>query len=277
MLIAPILTPGSSGSYIFVFDHANVKRLYVSGLGMALSDVVADLSDRAGLTSDQYDVSQLTDVVDGYAIARQTSVRSAIDPLRSAYYFDAVESSGMVNFIKRGGASVADIDDVELAAHLASDQSPDPLHTTRQMEVELPRVVNVNYLLAATDYSPATKLAKRLVGASQNETTLDLPLVLTDTKAQEVADVNLHVAWAQRLTYQFAVSRKYAYLEPTDPIFVKGCAMRLTKITATPTGVQQCEAVGDDANHYSSDSIVTETPPSTKTVFVPGSTRLVLM
>jgi hypothetical protein len=283
-MINPLLDPTANVSgppNVLSFDQNNVKRLYLGGLAVAtpmnLGEIVADLSERAGLTSDQYDVSALTDMVDGYAIAKQTTVRSAIDALRPAYYFDAVESGGLVKYVKRGGESIAVIEDDDLDAHLADSEAGDPLQTTRQMEVELPRILNVNYLLAATDYSAATKIAKRLVGSSGEETTLDLPLVLSDTKAQEIAEVNLHVPWVQRLTYAFTLPRKYSYLEPTDVITVRGYDMILTKVTATPGGLLKCEGVATDSSHYVPHVVVTETAPTEKLVYVPGETHLELM
>lgn len=250
-------------------------RVGTTGGGAALMDIVADLSDRAGMSS--YDVSELTDMVDGYAIAKQTDVRSAIDALRPAYYFDAVESQGIVRFVKRGGTTVTVIADEDMAARSDGEQPGDPLTTVRKMEVELPRTINVNYMLAATDYEQATKTAKRLVGFSLDETTLEMPLVLSDTKAQEVADVNLHAAWAGRLAYTFSLPRKYAHLEPTDMVLVKGNLMRLGKDITTPAGVRKFEAVSDDSSYYAPHVVVTETPPNEKTVFVPGATVLELM
>jgi hypothetical protein len=264
-----VVTGGGHIMKIFVGEKGKTKAS-----GVPLSEVVADLSDRAG--ESHYDVSALTDMVDGYVVARQTQVRAAIDALRPAYYFDAVESQGVIKYVKRGGSAVATIDDADLAAHDADSDSPDPLKTVRRMEVELPRTVNVKYLLAADDYSQATKTAKRLIGASGDEQTIEVPLVMTDTKAQEVAEVNLHAAWAERLSYQFTLPRKYSYLEPTDLIVVKGHLMRLTKINATPRGILECEAVADETTYYAPHAVVTETQPNDNTVTQPGATLMEL-
>jgi hypothetical protein len=284
--------PAGAGMRVFVLPKepdwlgvitlgGGIMKIFIGGKGRTnpnwttLATVVADLSERAGET--RYDVSQFeSDIVDGYAIARQTMVRAAIDALRPAYYFDAVESQGVIKYVKRGGAAVASIDDADLAAHDAGGEPPDPLKTVRRMEVELPRSVNVKYLLAADDYSQATKQAKRLIGSSGDEQTIELPLVLSDTKAQEVADVNLHAAWAERLSYSFSLPRKYSYLEPTDLVVVKGHLMRLTKINATPRGVLECEAVADETTYYSPHVVVTETPPNGGTVSQPGETLMEL-
>ena len=256
----------------FAADGSGVTQVPV-----LISDVVSDISARAGLTTGQIDVTALTDTVSGYAITNQMDTRSAIDPLRTAFYFDAVESNGKVKFVKRGGQYAVVVPDSDLAAHTHGSGVPDPLLTTRTMEVDLPKFVNIKYQLYETNYQAAEKQAKRLIGSSGNETTIDLPMVLTDKYAQGVADTNLYTAWTQRLAYSFALPRKYAYLEPTDVIVVKGHVMRIDKVTQSPDGILSMEAVADDTNNYTQKSIAVETPQIVQTVFVPSPTRLVLM
>ena len=48
-------------------------------------------------------------------------------------------------------------------------------------------------------------------------------------------------------------------------------------MTASPQGVYRCEAVADDAHYYAPHVVVTETPPTEKTVYRPGPTRLELL
>jgi hypothetical protein len=245
----------------------------VTPQGQLLSEIVADLSERAGLEASQYDVTALTDIVPGYAIERSTTCRDAIMALMPAYFFDPVESGGVAKFVKRGGTIAAVIDDDELGAHESGSEPPDDLESTRRMENELPQTLFTRYLLEATNYSTASRYARRLVGSSGDEQTLDLPLVLTDTKAQEIAEVNLHGAWVGRISYKFSLPRKYCYLEPTDIIVVKGHTMRLEKMTYKG-GRFQCEARHDDSNVYVPNVVVTETPPTDQEVAV--NTEIVL-
>jgi len=275
LTVGNLTLPGKP--YLMAFDQTNVKRIPFGGGagGQSLSEVVSDLSDRAGLAASKVDTSALSDTVDGYAIARQTAVRSAIDALRPAYYFDAVESEGVVRYVKRGGSIAATILDDELGA-TSTENTLDPLLMVRKMEQELPRTVTVNYLLSATDYQPMSRYSTRLVGSSGDETTIDTPLVLLDSKAQEMSQVNLTLSWVSRQTYQFSLGPKYAYLEPTDIVVVKGKTMRLTKMTRTHDGVFECEAVADDSNFYSPSVVVTETPTSGQTVKTLGETGLIL-
>lgn len=80
----------------------SLVELELSSNCVALSTIVADICDRAGILS--YDVSELTDLVCGYTIARQMQGRKALEPLQRAYFFDAVEDDWTVKFVKRGGS-----------------------------------------------------------------------------------------------------------------------------------------------------------------------------
>ena len=242
-----------------------------------LSEVVKDLSLRSGLGSSEIDASELTDIVDGYILARPTTVRAAIETLRPTYYFDGVESFAKVKYVKRGGAIDCTIPDADLAARPEGQVGPDPLVTVRQMEQELPNVVTVNYLVRAALYDPAAKIARRLIGHSREEVSLELPFVLSDTKAQQVAEVNLHVPWVQRLMYTFNLSKKYSQLEPSDIVVVQGHVMRITKISEAANRTLAIEAVADDGATYTPNVATTETPTLDQSVYITPSTRLEIL
>jgi hypothetical protein len=286
-ITTPMLDPALNNRdapYVIAFDAQldRVVRLYIEGKATAapanLGDIVMDLHRRSGLPEAAADVSELVDDVPGYAIARQTQVRAAIDALRPLYYFDAVESNRVIRYPKRGKAAVVDIPDEDLAAHEPGAESGDPLSVVRKQDVDLPRVINVRYMSAATKYEQATKTAKRLIGRSLDEATMDVALSLSDTKAQEIAEVNLHGPWVERITYGFNLPRKYSYLEPTDLITIQGSLIRLTSVTSTPKGILKCEGVRDDSAYYTPHVVVTETPPVVNTpITLPGETFLELM
>ena len=76
---------------------------------VTLGEIVADLSNKAGLLPAQIDVSQLTTLVNGYAVSSRMPARSATQPLSDAFFFDSVESQGTIKFVPRGGASALSI------------------------------------------------------------------------------------------------------------------------------------------------------------------------
>jgi hypothetical protein len=249
---------------------------------MNLQEVLTDLSERAGLTSSQFGfIGDFGDQVDGYTLANQVSVKDAISALQAAYYFDAVEDQGKLWFVKRGGEMVLEIPDDDLGAHVSGEDVTDTIETTRVQDEELPHTFSVNYVLAATKYSPATKYQRRLVGSSGDEARLEMPMVFTDLKAAEIAAVNLHDQWIGRVRYRLSLGPKYAYLMPTDIVGVtvegKPYVMRLTKETHQDSGVRVFEAVRDDAQSYLPNVIVEETPPPDETVDTQSLTLLELM
>jgi hypothetical protein len=152
-----VLTNGSPSTFQSLLGGAGT--VVMSGEG--LDAVVGSLCRQAGLADSQLDLTDLTsDTVDGYTIATQTTIKDAITPLQSVYYFDAVESNGILKFVKRGKALTMTIPDKDLAAHslapgaqTGDEQAENMLTVSRMMDAELPHTVTVQYINRATDYS----------------------------------------------------------------------------------------------------------------------------
>jgi hypothetical protein len=274
-----LLSSGPAGSYHSLLDSGGVTIA-----GERLDAVVASLCRQAGLTDAQLDVSDLaSDTVDGYTIATQTTVRDAITPLQMCYYFDGVESNGKLKFVKRGKAISLTIPDSDLAPRSVQGGSgttgdtstEDMLTTTRMMDAELPHTVTVQYVSAATQYTAATQYARRLVQNSVNEEKVDLPLVLSDQKAAEVAQINLHLPWARRRSYKWKLPKSYCELEPTDLVSVKGNTIFVTKASLSG-GVIELEGVFDDFN-YTPHVVVSPTANAINQVEVLPLTAMELM
>ena len=240
-----------------------------------LAEIVSDICLRSGLTSDQIDVSRLTDEVNGYAIAHIQTARACLEPLQSAYFFDAVESDGKLKFIPRGQASVADIPEDDLAAHDAGSQMPDNLATVFQQETELPREVLVNYFETESAYASGIQYDRRLVGHAQQILTLNLSMSLSATKAKQIAAVALWNAWMGRNTFQAMVSRKYAQLEPTDVVTVhKGAATHTARIVGKneAKGIITFDLARENVGTYTQTlPAVSQNAPNQSIVPIPSS------
>lgn len=250
-------TTGDNELFRIMFDRIT--------LGSAvLSDVLTDISTRTTqLNAGDIDVSAQTSIsVDGYVISRQTSGRSIIEQLQQAYFFDMVESDDKVKFVNRGSGSAVTIPDDDLAAFEAAQTPPDDLATTREMESTLPQALNLNYMAETADYQTGTQQSRRLVGATGDLQTFDMPIVLTDDKAKQIVDAAMYAMWTARTTYKFTTTMKYAKYEPTDVVTVKGKLMRLTKRTDN-NGVISWEAVAEEGQTY------TQTATGITTAFTP--------
>ena len=246
---------------------------YLRGGGgsIGLDEVVSDLilkddvvEARYGITASDIDVSNLASKsVRGYPITSQQSIRGAIVPLQQGYFFDYVESDGILLFRFRGRSSIATIADDELAAHEWGSQPNERLQITYQEELSLPRELAVNYIDFNRAYGTGTQRFRRLNTNASSNTTLTLPIVFSADEAQEIAEVLHSNAWTERQVFNFRLGPKYMYLDPTDQITISldtggNHFIRLTKVVIGRNGIVECEGVADSTSLYTAPNAVGE-------------------
>jgi hypothetical protein len=166
---------------------------------------------------------------------------------------------GKIKFVKRGQALAATIDNDDLAAHEWGSDVPNPLDKLRAQDLELPHEVNVLYINSGADYQQGTQKSERQTGSGLSVMTIPLPVVMDDTKAKQVADVNHYNAWVGRTTYTLQLSRKWSKLEPTDVIDVEygttTFRMRITKKDDAKPGIIKLECVAEDSAIYTQSGL----------------------
>ncbi|MDE3017016.1 MAG: glycoside hydrolase TIM-barrel-like domain-containing protein, partial [Pseudomonadota bacterium] len=219
----------------------------------SLAAVVADLCGRGGLLTTDIDVSQLIDLTEGFVIDTPQTIRSAIEILQQAYFFDAVESDNILKFVPRGGAAALNVPEDDLIPP-GGKNSGQVFAVTRAQEIELPKRVNVVYLTRLSNYQSATQYAQREVTSSLEAVTLDLPIVCDDQIGKNIADITLFSDWMARTSYQFNLGVKYAQLEPSDVItaVVEGIThrMRITSTRMATPSVLRVQGVAEDASTF---------------------------
>lgn len=154
------------------------------GGGDLLSNIVADIHARCDIPASDYDVSELTDSVDGLVLASAGySGADAIGTLRVPYFFDRAEWGGKMRYPKRGKPTVATI--------TLDDLVEEPDESERQAQIEYPRKYHLTYQSAAVNYEAAQATSDssspdvRVTG----ESALQVPVVLTPARAAEIAAI----------------------------------------------------------------------------------------
>lgn len=246
-----------------------------------LGAIVNDLAQRTGLSEAQIDVSDLDQLVDGFVLNRQINARNAIDALRSSYFFDAVESGAKVMFVNRGQNDSNAIDADDLMQNSRSEDVSDLLGVTRLQELELPQKVDVVYLNKIADYQQGNQHSQRLTVSSQGVQTVNLPIVMTNQIAKNVADVLLYTAWLSRTSYDFMLPMEYARLEPTDVVSVSIGAnthdIRITKTELGTPGVMRVQGVAEDESAYDFYSVAGTITPQTTGIDSVSDTVLTIL
>lgn len=229
----------------------SVQAFYEHSLaqaGQALDVVQADILSQVGITA--YDVTALTsDTVLGFIIARPMTARQASEPLQMAYGYDGVETDEVIRFVKRGGASIVTIpqEDMGVRAGGPETEATADFTVTRALETELPATLYVMYINQTTDYNIAAEYSRRLITSAENIFETQLPLVMTSTTANRLAENLQHQFWLERDRYTFVLGPKYSYLDPTDVVTLyDGTRVRITKMSQDQDGVVAVEGVGDD-------------------------------
>ncbi len=249
--------------------------LQVPAGSAALSDVVTDICGMAGLSGAQIDVDDLdADLVRGYVVGRVSTARQALEPLRQVYQFDAVESGALIRFVKRGAAAGFSLTADDLGA--AFEVAGEPMEHTRQQQTELPREVVIAYQSVEADYQAGTQQSQRRLGGSEQTVNVEVPIVLSDQRAAELADALLYLSWVERVRHRFSLTVEHSAIEPTDVVDIDDGerAYRVRVVDKVQQGpLIGFEAVDDDASAY----VVNSTAGSTASSSVTGGMRAVAL
>lgn len=288
-------TPAYRGLAYVVFqdyqlaEHGNTIpnfefEVEVNSGTQTLGGIVEYLCGLAGLSPSQIDVSALTQVVKGFKISNRGTIRQALEPLMTAYYFDCVESEGILKFVVRGNPTPAYIiSEDDLDARMSSEQPGIPLNSTRLMEMELPYEVSVVFMNLNNSYQSGLQYDRRLNTQSNTQKKIELPIAMLDSKAKSIASTILFATWIAKTSYEFKVSRKYTALEPTDPIVIQkggiNYPMRITAKDESLSGVIQFKAESEDSGmwNYTASSYVDIPVPPIYFVANPGNVRTPVM
>lgn len=226
-----------------------------------LGSIVADICNRAGLSPSEYDVSQLTDAVQGYSVTNHSTARANLAPLMSTYFFDACDTDGILKFVKRGGAIVGTFaaGDLGASASIGDQANTTPITEVIAQEVDLPRSISATYPELASDYNPNTQRAARNATNSRKDTVLQLPIVLASSDAATRVESMLWATWLSRKTFTFSTGLGYLQYEPGDVLTLQASSgesytVRLTRCQFDGQGSLNWTASLDDPSVYPGNS-----------------------
>lgn len=231
-----------------------------------VANIVRDLCLEAGLEESDIDVTDLAELtVMGYVRTRVMAARGAIDPLRQACFFDGIESGRKIKFIRRGKAIVATIDEDQMGVFVQGETPPSKITTRKLQDKDLPRSVRVHYLSQARDYEAGEQPSPvRVETTATNDQDVELPVVLEDEQAAQIAQVLWADAWAARWTHEMVLDAEYHRLEPTDAIAVPVDGqverMRIMDIVDALPAVRKLSMTRDDDGSYVSYALPSVPP-----------------
>lgn len=199
-----------------------------------LGRLVAQIMSEQGFT--EFDVSGLSGIVDGFVIDRTMDARAALAPLMRAYFFEAVESEGLIRFRHRGASESAVAGVADMAVPVGSSASP--FEFVRSQETDLPAATKLSYIEADSSYRQAAIDARKQTTRSDRVTGAALPIVLRQEEAIRIAETGLQDAWIARERASFALPPSQLALDPGDVVSLQTDenerTLRITRIADGP-------------------------------------------
>jgi GTA TIM-barrel-like domain/Putative phage tail protein len=227
-----------------------------------LAKIVTDICALVGLTPADIDVTGLYGsdaVIRGFLVEDLASPRSMLESLERTYNFDSFESEGLVRFNLRINSKEALI---TLDDFVSDDNDFGGYSITRTQETELPANVKLTFYDEEKEYQVGTADARKMVGSSQNVTTVALPFVLSQDYARGLGETILQETWSQREGAEFVLPPSMVRFDPSDVVNVVIKNRTLSfKIQQIDTGeTRACEAVSHDSSVYESIDFSGRTP-----------------
>lgn len=193
-----------------------------------ISDIISDLLQKIGLKDDEFDVNDIKGLLSGYVINAQQSVRSMIKMLQICYFFDVFERNSKLKFVQRGKEAIAQIS----ACDIVFDNNSKQIQCVNVSQLDLSNKINVLYFNRNISYSVDLKYAEF---PKQGVTTIvEIPIIMEEGQAQNVAETLLYSLWQERNIFNFKLPIKYAWLSPSDVVTIlnddKKHTIRIIKI-----------------------------------------------
>ncbi|WP_341822495.1 glycoside hydrolase TIM-barrel-like domain-containing protein [Wolbachia endosymbiont (group A) of Clivina fossor] len=225
-------------------------------LQLNISDVLLDLLQKTGLKSNQFDTSNVKGLLSGYVINDQQPVRSIIKMLQSCYFFDVVEQGSKLKFVQKGrGVTTV----MPIGETVFSNNSK----LVNISQLDLNNKVNVVYFNRNFGYPIDVKYAE--LPKQGTAATVEIPLIMEEGEAQNIAEVLLYSSWQERNIYNFKLPIKYAWLAPSDVITIlDGEKKHTVRIIKTKFESMSIQVIGVGYDH----SIYKLSFPSTRSLML---------
>lgn len=165
--------------------------------------------------------------VKGYVVQDALTARAQIQPLSTAYGFDAAESEGLLEFLTRPTRTVFEIDPDTC---VLSEDKESQLSLTRLSDADVPSHVRLSYVLA--DGSHDTKIAEAKLQESADTSVFQTEYALTLSRAEAASIVEnwLISARASRDAIEIGLPPSRTDVLPGTNIKIRGAEYRVDRV-----------------------------------------------
>lgn len=191
----------------------------------SLAEVVEHICARAGV--EHADVSGLVGAMSGYIVDAPLDARGALEPLMAAFDFAAAERGGAIVFFHPDARAAVTVPFGALTVNSAASA-----FARRADVADTPIEARMRFIDGESDYRIGSVSARRLDRAEGGVVSVDAPLVIDPTRAEEIAQALLADRRATAEALQIELGPGHLALEPGDAIILGdgGDAFSITQI-----------------------------------------------
>ena len=251
-----------------------------------LATILAAEMQIAGLTADDYDVSEgETVVVSGFIVADLDPIGTTISPLLRTFFGDLSEYDGKIRLHLRTNDDVhATLSEDDLGVYAWNGQAETPaiVRWTRQQEEDMPRSVEFTYFSSTKDYEQANQKAQSVdLDSAYKTEVVNTPITLGDDEARQRTESILHQMRIEREKCSFATfMRTGLAIVPGSRVNVPSpdgndVEVIVLRGNGLPIGPLSFQAARRDITVYEQFVGGGSGPASTQTLLQAGETTLV--
>lgn len=179
-----------------------------------VGNIIRDVTTRCKVDPSRINIDRVRDIpVRGLIVAQQYAANNTLRAMQNSFFFDPGEWDDKIHFTPRGGPIQK--------TFVIDDMIDDPYSSERKSAREYPRKIELMYQNATIGYDSAKQDVTRNDPSVQasGTMTMEVPVVLNETEAKQIADKQLKVAWAEADgDVILTVSTEHDYLTVTDII-----------------------------------------------------------
>lgn len=217
---------------------------------LMFSNMINNLFEDAGVDAKYLGGIDIYDSIDGVVLNSKTTLNEVLSILQKVFFFDYYEKDGKIYIFSKQSESVLKIFEDELL------EIEDGKYFKADIigEDDLPYKIDISYINKDLDYQVSNTYAERVSVDSDKKEEVSLPIVITASKARQVAEKLLYSNWLERNIYHFKLLPKYLYLSAGDVITLNvnniDLILRIVNILVNEDNTIEVKAVKCDNSLY---------------------------
>ena len=191
------------------------------GNTLLLSAFIKDLLIQANIPSEKIDVSQISDILEGYKIDSNNTVQNIITKLQNIFLFNIVENNNVISFIPQNNNP---IENIPFNNIIQNEKYSFKMSINN--DINLPKKIELIYLNQYNNYTNTIQYTTMYNlftsnNNSQYDLTITLPITLNSSHAKLISENILYNLYARTKVYSFFLPNKYLYLQPSDVVNIE--------------------------------------------------------